>query len=268
MRTSSMTHIAWVPEAWERPALETLAGLAERHPSRGILLLPRPEDSRDALEADVDLRCFRTEGLEREICAEVIVIRLCGACAQAPASVVMPLLLSDLPVFLRWRGELASSRPSGDAAPEGAALDAGGQGLVDIADRLIVDSREWPHPTEGFARLTELCERLAVSDIAWARTEPWRQAIALLWPGVANVSTARVAGPEAEAILLVRWLRARLRREVDLEHVPADELERVEVDGQEVRPGLLERPTPSELLSAQLDFFGRDRIYEQTIANV
>jgi glucose-6-phosphate dehydrogenase assembly protein OpcA len=257
LRTSSMTHIAWVPEAWEQAAFETLAGLAERHPSRGIVLLPRPEEERDALDADVDLRCFRTEGLQREICAEVIAIRLNGARAKAPASVVMPLLISDLPVFLRWRGELPFHAPHTDRpVPE----------LVDIVDRLIVDSREWPDPAQGFAQLAELFERVAVSDIAWARTEPWREAIAALWPEVAEASVLRATGPEAEALLLVRWLRARLRREIGLEHVPADELELVEVDGRQVRPGWLERPSSSELLSAQLDLFGRDRIYEQAIA--
>jgi len=257
LRTSSMTHIAWVPEAWERAAFETLAGLAERHPSRGIVLLPRPEEERDVLDADVDLRCFRTEGLQREICAEVIAIRLNGARAKAPVSVVMPLLIPDLPVFLRWRGELPLHAPHTDRpVPE----------LVDIVDRLIVDSREWPDPAQGFAQLAELFERVVVSDIAWARTEPWREAIAALWPEVAETSLLRATGPEAEALLLVRWLRTRLRREIRLDHVPADELGLVEVDGRQVRPGWLERPSPSELLSAQLDLFGRDRIYEQAIA--
>ena len=267
LRTSSMTHIAWVPEAWERAAFETLAGLAERHPSRGIVLLPRPEEARDALDADVDLRCFRTEGLQREICAEVIAIRLSGARAKAPASVVMPLLIPDLPVFLRWRGELPLHAPNTDGAGQGRARQASPlQELVDIVDRLIVDSREWPDPAQGFAQLAELFERVAVSDIAWARTEPWREAIAALWPEVAEASVLRATGPEAEALLLVRWLRARLGREIRLEHAPADELELVEVDGRQVRPGWLERPSSSELLSAQLDLFGRDQIYEQAIA--
>jgi hypothetical protein len=32
LRTSVMTHIAWVPPAWESAAEETLIGMAERHP--------------------------------------------------------------------------------------------------------------------------------------------------------------------------------------------------------------------------------------------
>ena len=47
-RTSVLTHIAWVPEEWVAAAEDVLAGLAERHPSRTIVLLPEP-DADDAL---------------------------------------------------------------------------------------------------------------------------------------------------------------------------------------------------------------------------
>ena len=39
-RTSVMTHLAWVPGEWVDAAHEVLAGLAERHPSRTIVLVP------------------------------------------------------------------------------------------------------------------------------------------------------------------------------------------------------------------------------------
>jgi len=178
LRTSVMTHIAWVPEDWVEAATGTLAGLAERHPSRTILLFPRPEDDVDELEGEVDYRCFVRGGLEREVCSEVITLRLRGRRATAPASVVVPLLVSDLPAFLRWRGPL----PYG--APE---LEQ----LVGVADRLVVDSREWPDPPAALARLPSLFDRIAVSDIAWARTLPWRAAVADLWPDVRDAAAVR-----------------------------------------------------------------------------
>ncbi|MGH3041062.1 MAG: glucose-6-phosphate dehydrogenase assembly protein OpcA [Gaiellaceae bacterium] len=252
MRASVMTHIAWVPERWLEQATTTLAGLAERHPSRTILLLPRPDDPRDELEGQVDLRCFVRGGEQREVCSEVISLRLCGQRASAPASIVTPLLVSDLPVFLRWRGPL----PFG--APE---LDQ----LVEVADRLVVDSGEWPAAPADLARLPELYDRIAVSDISWARTDPWRAAVADLWPDVAEASTLRVAGPGNEALLLRAWLASRLGREIRLEHEPAGEIELVEVDGREARPRRLDQLTSSDLLSDQLEVFGRDRIYEEAV---
>jgi glucose-6-phosphate dehydrogenase assembly protein OpcA len=252
LRTSVMTHIAWVPDPWVEQATETLAGLAERHPSRTILLFPHPEDSPDRLEGEVDLRCFMRDGQRREVCTEVIGLSLCGARALAPASVVTPLLVSDLPVFLRWRG------------PLDFGLEALEQ-LVGVADRLVVDSREWPDARGDLERLSALFDRIAVSDIAWARTEPWRVAVADLWPHVAEAGRVRVAGPEVEGLLLAAWLRARLGRDVALDHEPAGEIELVEVDGRGAVPERPPAKTPSDLLSDQLEVFGRDPIYEEAV---
>jgi glucose-6-phosphate dehydrogenase assembly protein OpcA len=252
LRTSVMTLMAWVPERWVEAATETLAGLAERHPSRTILLFPRPNEERDALDADVDLRCFLRGGEEREVCSEVISVRLCGKRAAAPASVVQPLLVPDLPVFLRWRGQ----------CPWGAAeLDE----LVDVTDRMVVDSAEWPDVEWAYSRLAEILDRVVVSDIAWARTEPWRRAVAALWPDVGGAEEIHVAGPYAEAVLLTRWLGTRLGREIELRHEAAGEIELVEVDGRRAEPDRRDRTTSSDLLSDQLEIFERDRPYEAAV---
>ncbi|HEY2542239.1 MAG TPA: glucose-6-phosphate dehydrogenase assembly protein OpcA, partial [Gaiellaceae bacterium] len=105
LRTSVMTHIAWVPEEWQEAARGALSGMAERHPSRAILLFPDPNAGSDGIDAGVALECYAVPGVEREVCSEVIELHLRGPRAKAPASIVEPLLISDLPVFLRWRGE-------------------------------------------------------------------------------------------------------------------------------------------------------------------
>ncbi len=50
-RTSVMTHLAWVPLPWLDAAERTLGGMAERHPSRTVVLVPRPDEP-DGLDAD------------------------------------------------------------------------------------------------------------------------------------------------------------------------------------------------------------------------
>jgi hypothetical protein len=52
---------------------------------------------------------------------------------------------------------------------------------------------------------------------------------------------------------------------VELEHDPADRLVGVELDGEPAPfpPG--DPPSGSDLLSEQLDEFGRDRIYEDAV---
>jgi glucose-6-phosphate dehydrogenase assembly protein OpcA len=249
-RTSVMTHLAWVPEQWVEAAEDVLAGLAERHPSRTIVLVPEP-DADDALEASVEVDCYPV-GEDRKVSMETIRLKLCGKRSQAPASVVEPLLLPDLPVFLRWRG----LPPFGEQPFEQ---------LLDTVDRLIVDSTEWPDLPAPYQRLAEIFDRTAVSDIAWARTSRWRQHLASLWPGIAGVSQIKVTGTEAQAHLLAGWLRSRLGREIDLEHEPADKLTGVELDGEaaSLPPG--DPPAPADLLSDELERFTRDRIYEDAV---
>jgi glucose-6-phosphate dehydrogenase assembly protein OpcA len=183
---------------------------------------------------------------------ETIRVRLSGSRADVPASVVQPLLLPDLPVFLRWRG----LPPFGERPFEE---------LVDVVDRLIIDSTEWPGLPGPYERLAGIFDRVAVSDIAWARTSRWRPQLASLWPEIANVQQIKVTGTEAQANLLAGWLRSRLGHDVELEHEPADKLTGVEVDGEPAPfpPG--DRPDPADLLSDELDRFSRDRVYEEAV---
>src|SRR5947199_10379791 len=154
MRTSVMTHLAWVPGEWLVAAHEVLHGLAERHPSRTIVLVPEP-DAPKGMDANVDQQCFPLAGSERSICTETIEIHLGGEYASRPASIVMPLLISDLPVFCRWRGE-----------PRWGSGEL--EQLVDLADRIVIDSREWREPTRGYARPGEIFDRVAIPGHAWA----------------------------------------------------------------------------------------------------
>jgi glucose-6-phosphate dehydrogenase assembly protein OpcA len=246
LRTNVMTHIAWVPEEWVEAAEDVLAGLAERHPSRTIVLFP--QSSAGGLEGRVDSDVFpMSEGLM--VCTDTIRIRLRGTSAAHPSSVVEPLLISDLPVFLRWRGV----PPFGDSAFEE---------LIQVADRLIVDSTEWPGLPTPYARMAEVFDRIAVSDIAWARTSRWRPMLASLWPEIAKVEQIKVTGTEAQAQLLAGWLRSRLGRPIALEHEPSNKLVGVELDGRPAGfpPG--DPPDPADLLSDELDKLFRDPVYE------
>jgi hypothetical protein len=106
---------------------------------------------------------------------------------------------------------------------------------------------------------------VVVSDIAWARTSRWRRQLASLWPGIADVKTIRVSGTAAQAHLLAGWLRSRLGRDVELEHEPSDLLVGVEIDGNPAPFPAGEPPPPSDLLSAELDRFERDLVYEEAV---
>jgi glucose-6-phosphate dehydrogenase assembly protein OpcA len=211
-----------------------------------LLLVPQP-DAKDGIDALVSIRCFPIG--DRAICGEVIELTLRGARASAPASIVLPLLISDLPVFCRWRGQ---------PEWESAAFEQ----LVGVTDRLVVDSTEWPDLPAAYGRLAELFDRVAVSDIAWDRTERWRGLLASLWPQIDEVKAIRVKGTPAQAHLLHGWLVSRLNHPIELQIDEHDRLEGIDLDGKPAPfpPG--KPPGASDVLSAQLDHFGRDRIYE------
>jgi glucose-6-phosphate dehydrogenase assembly protein OpcA len=245
LRTSVMTHCAWVPGEWLDAAESTLAGMNERHPSRTLILVPKPEEP-DGLDADISIRCFPLG--ESHVCGEVIELQLRGNRTAAPASLVLPLAISDVPVFCRWRG----------VPPFGAAE---WEQMVDVADRVVVDSSEWEDLAYG--DLARVFERTSVSDIAWARTYEWRVELARYWPGIRE-QEVRIRGPRAEATLLRAWLNARLDRAIRPVE-PAGELG-VRLGGEELPAPRVPAPSPSDLLSAELDTFGRDRMYEEAVA--
>ena len=118
----------------------------------------------------------------------------------------------------------------------------------------------------AYGHLVDLFERVAVSDIAWARTSRWRHLLASLWPDIAEVNRIRVKGTEAQALLLCGWLRSRLGRDdVEMDHVEAERLEGIDLDGEAAPfpPG--DPPQPSDVLSDELDRFGRDSVYEAAV---
>jgi glucose-6-phosphate dehydrogenase assembly protein OpcA len=252
MRTSVMTHVAWAPPAWAAAARKTLAGLEERHPSRTILLFPEPRRA-DRIDVNVSMRCYSMPGVSREVCSEVIELRLGGKRARAPASIVQPLLISDLPTFCRWRGLPPWGKPELEQ-------------LVDVCDRLVVDSSEWRGLPGAYRELEKLFDRIAVSDIAWGRAVGWRGRLAAEWPEIKKLEKLSVTGPKADALLLAGWLRSRLRKHVALTHRAAAELERVAVDGERAAPPRGGPLSSSDLLSAELDQFGRDPVYEAAVA--
>jgi hypothetical protein len=252
LRTSVMTHTAWVPRHWLEAARGTLAGLAEAHPSRTIALVPDPDAGRDAIDATVDVYRFDLPGESRRVYTEVVELHLCGARASAPASIVEPLLISDLPVFSRWRGRPAFGRPEFEQ-------------MLGVVDRMIVDSSEWEDVPGSYEELAKCFDHAAISDLAFRRSLRWRVLLAELWPTIADVKKISVTGPKADAHLIAGWLRSRLDRKIKLEHEDGDELRAVAVDGDSIGAPRGDAPDASQLLSDELDQFGRDPIYEAAV---
>jgi glucose-6-phosphate dehydrogenase assembly protein OpcA len=157
---SAPDEIAQVSQAIER--------LGVHHPSRTLLLLAEPDSSEATLEAWVNTNLQTLPASDRRLLFEQVTIAARGEAANHLPGVVDPLLLAELPDFLWWLGEPPFSAP-------------GFTRMVDIVDRLIVDTATFAHVGLGLRELAEITivpNGVSISDFAWDRLRPWRELVA------------------------------------------------------------------------------------------
>jgi glucose-6-phosphate dehydrogenase assembly protein OpcA len=199
-------------EAQARRAARTVADLALRHPSRAIVLLA--DRDREGVVASVQLHCHVPQsGGGQPVLYEQILARVRGDFDERVASVVIPLLVPDLPVFLWWTGT-----PPSDARH----LDD----LATLADRFIVDSADFARADLTLPEVAQLARhRMGITDLNWARLTPWRELIAQffdvpIWrPFLGGITGIRAGFAvdmdghdirNSQALLLLGWLASRL----------------------------------------------------------
>jgi glucose-6-phosphate dehydrogenase assembly protein OpcA len=241
-RTSVLTLVAYALDAAAaQRAGETIAALPEYHPSRSIVVLAQPSDDEPAIDARLSAHCHIAPGLEGQVCFEEVELTVMGRAARHLHSVVLPLLVPDLPVYSWW---------SGDLTDEPHLLDD----VLDASDRFIVDSARFSDPKCSLPYLARLVQdtATAVSDLSWTRLNPWRRLIAQFFDSpslrpyldsLTNVDIEHVAGNTAQPLLLVGWLAARLGWQPEGE---ANHGYRLRSAGGTVLAGLRAPPSPDE----------------------
>lgn len=194
-----------------------LLDVAAAHPCRALLMFADADGEDKDIEMHVSSRC-RIEGGAggRHLCCEQVTLRASGRFAVELPSAAVPLLISDLPVFLWWH-----------AAPH--FEDELFRHLKNSADRVVIDSAAFPRPYEDLRRLASFLsggrkERESVSDLNWARLTAWRALVAGFYDApehreaLSRVSRVRVEyiKPQSsdaiapKALLLAGWLASRL----------------------------------------------------------
>jgi glucose-6-phosphate dehydrogenase assembly protein OpcA len=246
-------------------ALEASMAAGREHPSRILLVVT--SGGRDAgLDAEVHIG----EGTP----GEVVVIRMHGAVAEHPASVIRPLLLPDSPVVIWWPG----------AGPQ----DQTGDELAQLTLRRLTDAASATHPRAALeARAAAYSP--GDTDLSWTRLTPWRALLAAaLDQYPATVTAARLEAEEnnPSAELLAAWLRDRLAVEItqaisdgpgltavrmttdsgDIAVTrPDGRLASYTVPGQPERRVALKRRDTTELITEELRRMDADVVYEQTL---
>ena len=270
-RTSVLNLIVTVVDsaAAER-VVHTMMGLGIRHPSRAIVLVADPEATGDALDARISTHCHNSPAAPNErVCYEEVVLTVRGEAAEHLAGVVAPLLIHDLPTYVWWPGDPPFGHPVFDQ-------------LVELGDRLIVDSADFGDLLAGMRRVANVRHRSGVGDLAWERLSTWQERIAQFFDAprfrryLPNLNrmvigyavapkesaapqsgsararhdqdgrTAHAASPMAEALLLAGWLASRLnwRRHRTLEPLAAGGL-RLRLEGAYEMVELRIEPRPT-----------------------
>ena len=149
----------------------TIAATAGRHPSRSLILSTVDVDGPSSLDARIEALSLATSAGTAQTGAETIHVSAHGETGRHLASIIVPLLVHDLPVALWWPHD-----------PPFRSHRA--ERLLPIADRLIVDGSSWSG--DGLDRLEAMAriaqgQRLVVADFALLRQARWREALASVY---------------------------------------------------------------------------------------
>ena len=262
-----LTLIVATEERHHYDAMKAASQAAREHPARIIVVIGRPEVARTRLDAEVRVGDETGPG-------EVIVLRLYGELSAHADSVVVPLLLPDVPVVTWWPDE-------GPDVPKNDPLGR-------FAQRRITDAAEWHKPMDKL-RARAAAYAPGDTDLAWTRLTPWRSMLAAaLDQFPRKITGAAVSGEEGNpsARVLAVWLRQRLNVPVSRTadegpgitgvelHTPDGpialtrpdgELATLSVPGQPDRPVALKRRETAELIAEELRRLDPDDVYAQLL---
>jgi glucose-6-phosphate dehydrogenase assembly protein OpcA len=204
-----------------RAAARVIEGLTGQHPSRSLILALQPNDSitTPAVSAQVSIHTHVPYHGIGQVRAEQVMLQVRGAATQHLASIVLPLLLPEMPTFVWWTGDL----PSNDVLLS----------LSDVSDRSFIDSGDFKDPERTLARLIDFIDveknphvaRVAYSDFNWTRIKPWRELTAQFFDspstlpylnGVERIEIEYAVGSDTkpnpiQAYLFAGWLASRLK---------------------------------------------------------
>jgi glucose-6-phosphate dehydrogenase assembly protein OpcA len=255
-------------EATQYDAVRAATQAGREHPCRVLGVIARDAAADSRLDAEI-----RTgEGAP----GQTVLLRMYGPMGLHADSVVMPLLVPDIPVVTWW--------PRG--GPSAPAADPLGM----LAQRRITDSRTAREPVLALTALAASYHP-GDTDLSWTRATPWRSLLAatLDQPHGAIAGGAVMAEPQnPSADLIAAWLTSRMRvpftrdesggpgiTQVLFEASDGDiEISRpdgrtatLSSPGQQDRRVALHRRDTAELLAEELRRLDPDEVYGETLAS-
>ena len=216
-RASALTLLVYVDREDEaREVSNLLAEVTRQNPCRAIVMMMDPAGTPPSLMASVSAHCHMSSEGEKQICSEQINLQARGETGPELISVVLPLTVSGLPIYLWWR-------------TESFAMPAYFDQILRVTQHVIVDSARFsatgPDLRALAAWLEKYSGRIRLSDLNWARATPWREVIAQCFdsqdrrPYLRRIrelrieyemESTRLTAQRAQSLLLTGWLATRL----------------------------------------------------------
>lgn len=174
------------------PAIEAATAASHEHPCRVVVVDRSSTAGPGVLDAQIRLGSDAGAG-------EVVVLRPHGPVCEETDTLVIPLLLPDVPVVAWWPG-------AAPAAPVAHPLGV-------RAGRRITEAENEPDPVGALAGLRENYHP-GDTDLGWSRITMWRALLAAVLDtepdeAVTGVTVHAGSGGTA-AVLLAAWLAASL----------------------------------------------------------
>jgi len=217
-RASALTLLVYVDrEDAAREVSNLLAEVTRQNPCRAIVMMMDPSGSPPSLMASVSAHCHMSSEGEKQICSEQINLCARGETGPELISVVLPLTVSGLPIYLWWRTESFAMPKYFDQ-------------ILRVTQHVIVDSARFSTTGPDLRALAAWLEthsgRIRLSDLNWARATPWREVMAQCFdsqdrrPYLGRIrelhieyemESTRLTAQRAQSLLLTGWLATRLK---------------------------------------------------------
>lgn len=216
-RASALTLLVCVDlENEAREVSNMLAEVTRQNPCRSVVMVMDPQGAPPSLMASVSAHCHMSAEGEKQICSEQITLQARGETGPELISVVLPLTVSALPIYLWWR-------------TESFEMPAYFDQILRVTQHVIVDSARFaatgPDLRSLAGWLARYSGRIRVSDLNWARATPWREVMAQCFdspdrrPYLSRIQelrieyemeSTRLTAQRAQSLLLTAWLATRL----------------------------------------------------------
>ncbi len=191
-----------VDRQWSGEIANRLRAVGRNHASRTIVCAVTPGRATLDAVATVAADAAATDG-GAALTFETVMIDIGPEQLEHLDSIVDPLVVTDIPTLV-W-------------APHGhwEAVDA----LAGLSQSVLVDSMDDPDVGGALRRAARLLEHRNVVDLAWLRSTPWRERVAMMFDAPAQRPRLRIIDSVtvrhhpfsgAAALLLCGWLGSRL----------------------------------------------------------